>query len=63
VDVGQDSERLARNMLEDGWFLAPGTLFHASPQASTRMRINFASSQDIGFWRALHTQMRGSINL
>ena len=53
VDVGADTERLARVMIEDGWLLAPGALFHATHRASTLMRINFATTQDARFWRAL----------
>jgi DNA-binding transcriptional MocR family regulator len=50
IDTGVDTERLARVMLDDGWLLAPGTLFHAAPRASTLMRINFATSQHERFW-------------
>lgn len=53
VDVGTDTERLAHRMLDDGWLLAPGRLFHATARPSTLMRINFATSQDAGFWQAL----------
>jgi DNA-binding transcriptional MocR family regulator len=53
VDVGVDSERLARAMLEDGWLLAPGALFHAAHRPTTLMRINFATTQEAQFWRAL----------
>lgn len=53
VDVGADTERLAQVLLDDGWLLAPGTLFHATPRPTTLMRINFASTQDPRFWQAL----------
>jgi DNA-binding transcriptional MocR family regulator len=53
VDVGVDTERLARVMMDDDWLLAPGTLFHATPRASTLMRINFATSQHERFWTEL----------
>lgn len=53
VDVGVDTERLARVMLDDGWLLAPGALFHATQRPTTLMRINFATTQDTRFWRAL----------
>ena len=62
VDVGVDTERLARAMLEEGWLLAPGALFHATPRPTTLMRINFATTQDARFWRALdhtRTALRG----
>jgi DNA-binding transcriptional MocR family regulator len=53
VDVGVDTDRLARVMLDDGWLLAPGSLFHATHRPTTLMRINFATTQDARFWRAL----------
>lgn len=53
VDVGVDTERLARVMLDDGWLLAPGALFHATHRPTSLMRINFATTQDARFWRAL----------
>jgi DNA-binding transcriptional MocR family regulator len=53
VDVGVDTERLAQVMLDDGWLLAPGALFHATHKPSTLMRINFATTQEPRFWRAL----------
>jgi DNA-binding transcriptional MocR family regulator len=52
VDVGVDTERLAQVMLDD-WLIAPGALFHAAHRPTTLMRINFATSQDVRFWRAL----------
>ncbi len=52
VDVGIDTERLAQVLLDD-WLLAPGALFHATYRPTTLMRINFATSQDLRFWRAL----------
>ncbi len=51
VDTGVDTERLAHAMLDSGWLLAPGALFHAAQRATSLMRINFASSQDARFWR------------
>ena len=52
VDVGVDTERLAQALLDD-WLIAPGALFHATHRPSTLMRVNFATSQDASFWRAL----------
>jgi DNA-binding transcriptional MocR family regulator len=52
VDVGVDTERLAQAML-DQWLLAPGALFHATHRPTTLMRINFATTQDLHFWRAM----------
>ena len=51
VDVGMDAEALAQRLLDAGWLLAPGSLFHAGRRPSTLMRINFACSQDPRFWR------------
>ena len=52
IDVGVDTERLAQLLLDD-WLTAPGALFHATHRPTTLMRINFATSQDLRFWRAL----------
>jgi len=52
VDVGVDTERLAQALLDE-WLIAPGALFHATHRPSTLMRVNFATSQDARFWRAL----------
>ena len=52
VDAGVDTERLAHALLDD-WLIAPGALFHAEPRPTTLMRINFATSQDARFWKAL----------
>jgi DNA-binding transcriptional MocR family regulator len=53
VDVGVDTERLAQVMLDRGWLLAPGALFHASHRPTTLMRVNFATTQEARFWKAL----------
>jgi hypothetical protein len=56
VDAGCDTERLAQAMLDQGWLIAPGALFHAAPRPTTLMRVNFATAQDAAFWRELrHT--------
>ncbi|MDR2155092.1 MAG: PLP-dependent aminotransferase family protein [Burkholderiaceae bacterium] len=51
VDTGIDTDQLALRLLDHGYLLAPGALFHASRQPSTLMRINFASAQDAAFWK------------
>jgi DNA-binding transcriptional MocR family regulator len=57
VDTGVDTDLLAQQMLDDGYLLAPGALFHASRnQPSTLMRINFAATQEAGFWKAFGKQ-------
>ncbi len=53
VDTGCDTERLAEPMLDQGWLIAPGALFHAVHRPTTLMRINFATTQDPAFWQAL----------
>jgi DNA-binding transcriptional MocR family regulator len=53
VDVGTDTEALAQALLDEGWLIAPGALFHASPRPSTLMRINFATTQEPRFWQRL----------
>jgi DNA-binding transcriptional MocR family regulator len=53
VDTGVDTDRLAQRLLDDGWLIAPGSLFHATPRPSSLMRVNFATAQDSKFWRAL----------
>jgi DNA-binding transcriptional MocR family regulator len=53
VDVGVDTERLTHPMLDAGWLIAPGSLFHAQRQPTTLMRVNVATSQDASFWKAL----------
>ncbi|MFG6446691.1 PLP-dependent aminotransferase family protein [Roseateles sp. BYS180W] len=53
VDVGVDSERLGQRLREEGWLCAPGSLFSPQREAGSLMRINFASSQDAAFWKAL----------
>ena len=52
VDTGVDTDALAQRMLDEGYLLAPGGLFHAERQPSTLMRINFTSTQDAQFWDA-----------
>ncbi len=52
VDTGVDTDALAQRMLDEGYLLAPGALFHAAHKPSTLMRINFATTQDARFWTA-----------
>ena len=59
IDTGVDTERLATDMLDDGWLLAPGTVFHPGRRPSTLMRINFATTQDPRFWRAFEKARLG----
>ena len=50
VETGVDTGMLAQRMLDEGYLLAPGALFHAERQPSTLMRINFATTQEAQFW-------------
>jgi DNA-binding transcriptional MocR family regulator len=59
LDTGVDTERLATDMLDDGWLLAPGTVFFPSRQPSTLMRINFATTQDPRFWHVFEKARAG----
>ena len=59
VDTGTDTELLAHRMLDEGYLLAPGALFHAARRPSTLMRINFATTQDAAFWKVF-ARVRGS---
>jgi DNA-binding transcriptional MocR family regulator len=49
--------QLAQRMLDEGYLLAPGALFHAARAPSTLMRINFATTQDAAFWAVLTKQI------
>lgn len=51
VETGMDTDALAQRMLDEGYLLAPGALFHAERQPSTLMRINFATTQEAAFWK------------
>ncbi len=62
VDTGVDTDRLAQRMLDLGYLLAPGALFHARRQPSTLMRINFATTQEAHFWQvfqAIQAELAG----
>ena len=58
IDTDVDTDALAQRMLDEGYLLAPGALFHAGRQPSTLMRINFATTQDAAFWRVFD-RLRG----
>lgn len=58
VDTQVDTERLTEAMLDRGWLLAPGTLFHATPRPTTLMRINFATAQNAALWETLREVRR-----
>jgi DNA-binding transcriptional MocR family regulator len=60
VDTGVDTDALAQRLLDDGYLIAPGALFHAARTPSTLMRINFATTQDATFWRTFSRRMGSS---
>ena len=51
VDTGVDTDALAQRMLDEGYLIAPGALFHAVRKPSTLMRINFTTTQEATFWK------------
>ncbi len=58
VDTGVDTDQLAQRMLDEGYLIAPGALFHATRSPSTLMRINFATTQEADFWSVLTRQIK-----
>ena len=50
VDTGVDTDALAQRLLDVGYLIAPGSLFHAVRKPSPLMRINFTTTQDAAFW-------------
>ncbi len=61
VETGVDTDALAQRMLDEGYLLAPGALFHASRHPSTLMRINFATTQEATFWQVF-TKIRAEMS-
>ena len=59
VETGVDTDALAQRMLDKGYLLAPGALFHAARQPSTLMRINFATTQEAAFWKVFVRMRNG----
>ncbi|MGV3678376.1 MAG: PLP-dependent aminotransferase family protein [Acidovorax sp.] len=60
VDTGVDTDALSQRMLDEGYLLAPGALFHAERKPSTLMRVNFATTQDATFWRTFERIVKQS---
>lgn len=58
VDTGIDTEVLAQRLLDEGYLIAPGAMFHASRSPGTHMRINFATTQEAGFWQVFERTAR-----
>ena len=53
LQTGVDTDALSQRMLDEGYLLAPGALFHARRIPSSLMRINFATTQEPVFWGTL----------
>jgi len=51
VDTGVDTDVLAQRLMDEGYLIAPGALFHATRQPCTLMRINFGTTQEPAFWQ------------
>ena len=60
VDTGVDTEALAQRLLDEGYLIAPGALFHALRSPSTLMRINFATTQEPAFWRVFSRLLKAA---
>ncbi len=58
VDTGVDTDALAQRMLDEGYLLAPGSLFHAERKPCALMRINFATTRDAVFWKKFAQLLR-----
>ena len=52
VPASNMKKSIAQILLDEGYMIAPGAMFHASRGSSTCMRINFAATQDASFWQA-----------
>ena len=53
LETGVDTDALSQRMLDEGYLLAPGALFHAQRVPSSLMRINFATTQEPAVWETL----------
>jgi DNA-binding transcriptional MocR family regulator len=58
IDTGVDTNVLAEKALEEGFLLAPGSLFSPNQLPSTRMRVNVASMGDPGLLRFLEKEVK-----
>ena len=63
VDTGADTDALAQRMLDEGYLIAPGSLFHAVRKPGMLMRINFATTQDAAFWKVFARLRDGSASI
>jgi len=49
---------MTEKAMEQGFLLAPGSLFSPNQLPSTKMRLNVASMADPGIWRFLEQELR-----
>ncbi|MES2070607.1 MAG: PLP-dependent aminotransferase family protein [Pseudomonadota bacterium] len=57
TDTGCDTNALTEKAMEQGFLLAPGSLFSPQQLPSTRMRINIAAMSDPGVWEFLEKEV------
>ncbi|HTD03830.1 PLP-dependent aminotransferase family protein [Undibacterium sp.] len=57
TDTGCDTNALTEKAMEQGFLLAPGSLFSPNQLPSTRMRINIAAMSDPGVWEFLEQEV------
>ena len=57
ADAGCDTNVLTEKAMEQGYLLAPGSLFSPSQLPSTRMRVNIAAMPDAGVLRFLEKEI------
>ncbi|MBI3285824.1 MAG: PLP-dependent aminotransferase family protein [Burkholderiales bacterium] len=58
TETGCDTNKLTEQALEQGYLLAPGSLFSPNQLPSTKMRINIAAMSDPGVWEFLKKEVR-----
>lgn len=58
ADAGRDTNVMTEKAMEQGFLLAPGSLFSPNQLPSTKMRLNVASMADPGIWRFLEQELR-----
>ena len=57
TETGVDTNKLTEKALEQGYLLAPGSLFSPHQAPSTKMRINIAAMSDPGVWEFLRKEL------
>ncbi|HWZ46682.1 MAG TPA: PLP-dependent aminotransferase family protein [Herbaspirillum sp.] len=57
IDTARDTNVLAEEAMEEGFLLAPGSLFSPNQLPSTKMRVNVTSMGDPGIWRFLEQEL------